>query len=164
MPLDQLPHRDAHRLLDIARLLDMAGNAEDLGAGVARSADGCEPFCPALQDRRRSGDRLDIVDRRRASIKPDSRRKRRLEARLALFAFEALQEPGLLAADIGAGAAVQIDVVIVAGAAGILADQPRRIGLLYRGLETLRLVVELAADIDVAGARPHPGAGQQAAF
>ncbi len=37
MALDQLAHRDRHRLLDIARLVHMAGNAEDFRPGVARA-------------------------------------------------------------------------------------------------------------------------------
>jgi hypothetical protein len=48
--LDQLLHRDRHRLFDIARRVHMAGNAEDLGAGVALAADAGEPFRAALQD------------------------------------------------------------------------------------------------------------------
>src|SRR5712671_5538801 len=113
MALDQLPHRDAHFLFDIARLLDMAGDAEDLGSGVARPAEASEPGGTALQDGRRGGDGLDIVDGGRATIKADGRREGRLEARLAFFAFQAFEESGLLAADIGAGTAVQVDVVII---------------------------------------------------
>ena len=128
------------------------------------AADPGEPGGAALQDRRRDGDRLDIVDRRRAAVEPDRGRERRLQARLALLAFEAFEEPRLLAADVGAGAAVQVDFEVVAGAAGVLADEPRGIGLLDRRLKPLRLVVELAADIDVGGADPHPDAGQQTAL
>src|SRR5439155_19015154 len=164
MALDQLPHRYAHHLFDIAGLLDMAGDAEDLGSGVARPAEAGEPGGTALQDGRRGGDGLDIVDGGRAAIEADSRREGRLEARLTFFAFEAFEQPGFLAADVGAGAAVQVDVVIVARAAGILADQAGRVSLFDRGLHMLRLVVELAPDIDVAGARPHADASQQAAF
>src|SRR5207237_6130593 len=120
---------------DIARRRDMAGNAEDLGAGVARPANSGEPGGAALQDRRRGGDRLDIVDRRRAAIEPDLRRKRRLQPRLTLLAFKALQQPGFLAADVGAGAAVQMDIDVIARAAGVLADQAGVIGLLDRRLE-----------------------------
>src|SRR5262249_16966220 len=40
---DQLAHRDAHRLLDIAGLLDMTGNAENLRPGVAGPADAGKP-------------------------------------------------------------------------------------------------------------------------
>src|SRR4029077_11264505 len=145
-------------------LFDMAGDAEDLGPGVARAPEPGKPRRAAFEDRRRDRDRLDVVDRRGAAIEPDRRRKRGLQARLALLALEAFEEPGFLAADIGAGAAVQKDIHVVAGTAGVLADEPRRVGLVDRRLEVLRLVIELAADIDVGGADPHPRSGQEAAF
>ena len=47
-----------HRLFDIARLVDVAGDAEQLGAGVVRAADAGEPGRAAAQDGRRDGDRL----------------------------------------------------------------------------------------------------------
>src|SRR5205085_1742352 len=75
-----------------------------------------------------------------------------------------LQQPGLLAADIGASAAVQIKVHVIAGAAGILAEEPRVVGLLDRDLEVLRLVVELAANVDVGRGRTHAGAGDETTF
>ena len=101
---------------------------------------------------------------RRPAVEADRRRERRLEPRLALLALEALEQPGLLAADIGAGAAVQVDLVVVARAAGVLADQARRVGLVDRRLRDLRLADVLAADIDVAGGGAHPDPGEQAAF
>src|SRR5205085_9750313 len=143
-------HRYAHRLFDIARLLDVAGDAEDLRARIARPADAGEPCGAALQNGGRGRDGLDIVDGGRTAIKAHGRRKRRFQAGLALFALEAFQQAGFFAANVGAGAAVQVDLVIIAGAAGILADQAGRIGLLDRGLEVLRLVIEFTADIDVA--------------
>jgi len=45
-----------------------------------------------------------------------------------------------------------------------LADEPCRVGLVDRRLEVRCLVVELAADIYVGGADPHPGSGQETAF
>src|SRR5438105_13310436 len=99
MPLYQLPHRDAHRLLDVAGRLDVAGNAEDLGTGVARTADGGKPRGAPLQDGRRGRDRFDVVDCRRTTIEADGRREGWLQARLALLALEAFEQSRLLAAD-----------------------------------------------------------------
>jgi hypothetical protein len=79
---------------------------------------------PAPQDRRRNRDGFDVVDRGRAAIKARTSRERRLEARLALLAFQAFDHRGFFAADIGARAAVDEDVEIIARAAGVLADQP----------------------------------------
>src|SRR5229473_1385717 len=164
MRLEQFLQGNAHRLLDIAGALDMAGEAEDLGALVLRPADAREPGGAAPQDGRRHGDGLDIVHRRWAAIEPDRRRERRLQARLALLALEALEQRRLLAADIGAGAAMEIELEIVARATGVLADETGGIGLVDRRPEGLRLVVELAADIDVADMHAHADAGEETAF
>src|SRR4029450_7399314 len=43
MTIDQLAQRDAHLLLDVARLVDVAGDAEKLGARVVGPADAGEP-------------------------------------------------------------------------------------------------------------------------
>ena len=50
MGLDQLAQRNAHRLFDVAGLLHVAGNAEQLGAGIVRPADAGEPGGAAPQD------------------------------------------------------------------------------------------------------------------
>src|SRR5205814_4741393 len=50
MGLEELAQWNAHRLLDVARLLDMAGDAEQFGAGIVRSADRGEPRGAAAQD------------------------------------------------------------------------------------------------------------------
>ena len=52
------------------------------------------------------GDGLDVVDGGRRAVEPDIGGERRLQARLALLAFEALEQRRLLAADVGARAVV----------------------------------------------------------
>ena len=61
---------------------------------------------------RRDRDDLDVVDGGRAAIEPDIGRERRLQPRLALLAFEAFQQRGLFAADIGAGAVMDVEIEI----------------------------------------------------
>src|SRR4029077_11861309 len=63
-----------------------------------------------------------------------------------------------------AGAAVQVELEIVPRTAGVLAEETGIVGLLDRHLQVARLVVELAADIDVPGGRTHPGAGKETAL
>ena len=46
----------------------------------------------------------------------------------------------------------------------VLADEPRLIGLVDRGLEPLALADEFAAHIDIADMGAHGGAGDEAAF
>ena len=163
MALDQLAERNPHRLFDVAGPLDMAGDAEQLGADIVGPADGGEPCRAAPQDVRRDRDRLDIVDGGRAAIEPDIGRERRLQPRLALLAFEAFQQRGLFAADIGAGAVGDVEVERPAVDI-VLADQLRLIGLIDRGLQMLALADELAAHIDVADMRAHREAREQAAL
>jgi hypothetical protein len=114
MALDQFAERDRHALLDHAGPVHMAADLEELGAPIILAAEAGEPRSATTQDSRRDGDALDIVDRGRAAIKAGAGREWRLEARLALLAFEALDHRGLFAADIGAGATMDEDVEVVA--------------------------------------------------
>jgi hypothetical protein len=161
---DQLLERDAHLLFDIARLLDVPGDAEDLGAGVLGPAEAGPPGRATAQNLGCDGDGLDVVDRRGAAVEAHGGGERRLEARLTLLAFQALEQRGLLAADVGAGTAVDVDVVVKAGVAGVLADQPGLVGLVDRLAHALGLAVELAAHVDVAGIGAHRETGHQAAL
>ncbi len=123
-----------------------------------------EPARPAPQDRRHHRDRFDVVDRGRAAVEPGAGRERRLEPRLALLAFEALDHRGLFAADVGPGAAMDEDVEVVARASRVLAQQARVIGFGHRGEQRLGLADVFAADVDVGRARAHRVAGDQRAF
>ena len=123
-----------------------------------------EPGRAPAQDGRRNGDRLDVVHRRRAAVEAGARRERRLQPRHALLALEALEQRRLLAADIGAGAAMDVDLELPARAAGVLAEQAGRVRFLDRLDQVLRLVVELAAHVDVGGMRLHREARDQAAL
>ena len=163
MPLDQFAERNPHRLFDVAGPLDMAGDTEQFGADIVGPADRGKPRSTAPQDVGRDRDGLDVVDRGRAAIEADIGREWRFQPRLALLAFEAFQQRGLFATDIGAGAVRDIDVERPAVDI-VLADQLRIIGLIDRGLQMLPLADELAAHIDVAGMRVHREACQETAF
>lgn len=56
------------------------------------------------------------------------------------------------------------DVEVVAGLAGVLADQARVIGFLHGGEQGLRLSDVFAANVDVGGARAHRETGDQRAL
>ena len=163
MGVDQLAQRNAHRLFDRAGPLDVAGNAEQLRAGVVRPADAGEPRGAAPHDVGHDRDALDVVDRGRAAVEAHVGRERRLQPRLALLAFEALQQRHLLAADVGAGAVMDVEVEVVAVDV-VLADELGLIGLVDRGLQVLALADEFAAHVDVARAAIHRAAGDQAAL
>src|SRR3546814_12533808 len=83
----------------------MARNLEELGALVILAPEAREPRRAAAQDRRDDRDAFDIVDGRRAAIKPRARREPRFQARLDLPALQAFAHRGLFAPALGAGAA-----------------------------------------------------------
>jgi hypothetical protein len=63
-----------------------------------------------LDDVRQVTQCLDVVDDRRLAEEALDRGEWRLDARPAAFAFDGLEQAGLLAADVGARAAVQVAV------------------------------------------------------
>ena len=69
-------------------------------------------------------ERLDVVHDGRLAEQADLDRERRLVARLAALALDRLEERRLLAADVGAGAAPELDVEGEAGAEDVGAEQP----------------------------------------
>src|SRR5579883_1234268 len=108
-------------------------------------------------------DRLDIVDRGRTAVKTHIGRERRLQPRHALLAFEAFEQRGLFAANVSAGAVMDVEVERPAVDI-VLADQLGLIGLIDRRLQTFALQNEFAADIDVAGVNAHGAGRDQAAL
>ena len=154
---------NAHFLFDIAGLVHMARNAEQLGADIVGAADGIEPGGATAQDCAADGDGFHIVDGGRRAIEADVGREWRLHAGLALLAFEAFEQGGFFAADIGAGAMVHVEIEIPAMDI-VLADEAGLIGLVDGGLQVFALADEFAAHIDVADVAGHGRAGNQAAF
>mmetsp|Transcript_3204 Transcript_3204/g.6113 ORF Transcript_3204/g.6113 Transcript_3204/m.6113 type:complete len:562 (+) Transcript_3204:1383-3068(+) len=162
--LQQLAQGDAHALLHRARRVHVAGDAEQLRPAVVLAPEAGEPLRPAPQDRGRHGDGLDVGDDGGAAVEPDVGREGGLQAGLAGLALQALDQPGLLAADVCPGAPADHDVELVAGAAGVVAQHPGGVRLLDRRLHGLELVVELAAAVDVGRARAHREPGDEGAL
>ena len=139
--LDHLLERHRHLLLDGARVVHVSGDVEELRPGVPGAAEAGEPVSAAAADGGRHGHGLDVGDGGGAAEDADVSGEWRLQSRLALLALEGLDERGLLAADVGAGAAVHEDVKVVAGAAGVLAQEALSIGLFRVKRELRQLVV-----------------------
>ena len=66
--LDELTKRDGHLLLDGDGVVDMATDAEELGAGVSLTTEASEPGGTASHDRWNNGHRLNIGHGGRAPI------------------------------------------------------------------------------------------------
>ena len=116
---EQLGDGDAPGELVDARLLTVAGDAEQLVAGRLVGAEALEPVDALGEDAGHRGERLDVVDDGRLVEQAGDHRERRPVARLAAEALERLDERRLLAADVGAGAQgdddVEVEAVVAAG-------------------------------------------------
>ena len=164
MAIDELAKWNRHFLLDGARVVDVAGDAEELGAGVALASKRVEPRGAAAADGRRHSDGLDVGDGRGTAEEADGGREGRLQSRLARLAFERFDERGFFAANVGAHAAVDEDVKVIAGSAGVLADEAGFVGFLDGALEDGGFVVEFTADVDVGSAAVHGASRNETAF
>ena len=112
-----------------------------------------ERLAAAEHDERHVGQRLDVVDDGRLPEQADLDRERRLVARLAALALDRFEERGLLAADVGAGTAPQLDVEGEAGAQDVRTEETRLAGASDRVGDPSLGVGVLAADVEVALAR-----------
>src|SRR5262249_54771382 len=134
--VDQLAQGDlAHGRLVDAGPLHLAADAVELGPAVLLGAVAREPLRPAVQYERHANQRLHVVDDGRAVVEAGHRREGRLQARLPALALQRLDERRLLAALVGAGAGVHVDLEVVPGAQDVLAQEAGRPGLLDRHLQ-----------------------------
>src|SRR5438309_10102061 len=117
----------------------MAADAVELRpvtAGVARvlrigrHTHRLEPFHPSADDMRDARQRLDVVDDSRLAKGPFNRGKRRLNSWPSTFSFQAFDQAGLLAADVGARAAVQENVEMEVFAKDVSAEQSGAVGFI----------------------------------
>lgn len=162
--VDELAQGYRHLLLDGDGVVDVTGNAEELGALVTLTAKAGKPVATASANGGGDSDSLDVGDSGRASEKTDSSGERGFETGLAGLSLEGLDEGGLLTADVGTGTTVDEDVEVVSGVAGVLANQSILVCLVDGVLENGSLVNELAADVDVGGGGVHRSAGDEAAL
>ena len=112
--LNEILEGDAHGLLHHHEILDVSGDGEELGAAVVLVPEGVEPGGTPPEDGGRHRDGLHIRDRGGTPEETHTGGERRLEAGLALLPFQTLDQRRLLPTDVRAGAAVQVDVKVVA--------------------------------------------------
>ena len=95
------------------------------------------------------GQRLDVVDDRRALVEALHGQARRAVARVAALALDRGEQPGRLAADVRPGAAIDDDVAGRSRCPGCArrSSRPRRLPRRARGEAAVRQV-EFAADVD----------------
>ena len=110
--LDQLARGHARGREHHAGLLDAAGDREAAQALALAPAVRGEPGGALLDDVAHPVQRLDILLERRAAEQADLRDVRRAMARQAALALDRFDHRGFFAADIGAGAAAQMDACV----------------------------------------------------
>ena len=138
--VDQVAQREAVGELVVAAVDDVSGEREDASAGRVLEAELRVLGAAEFEHRRCGRDRLDVVDGGRRRVEARDGGERRLRPRLAALSLERLEQRGLLAADVGAGAAVEDDRDAVEDVLGA--------HLLERRDEHLVLRLVLTADID----------------
>ena len=149
--VQELTHRDlAHLELIVAGPAHVPRDTQDPRARVVGCADFRVGLTPPLRDVPDVAERLHVVDDRRALVEPEDRGKiGGLDARVGAFALYRLDKARLLAADVGARAAVDVDLAAVSRPEDVRADEVRGPGLGNRLLQDLRALGELPADVDV---------------
>src|SRR5262249_28399414 len=129
---DERAERRTQWQLVVAGPLDVSAQAIEARSLAPLGAVGGVDLGAMLHNRWNRRYRLDVVDDCRAAIEPNHRPERRLDARVAAFALQRFEQGALLAADVGARAAMDGDVEIVAAAQDILAKQTGVVCLLHR--------------------------------
>ena len=91
-------------------MLHVAAHANDAGASIVRPAELRVFRAARRDDMLHVAESLNVVDDRRAHVEPEHRRKiGRLDPRVGTFAFKRFDQAGFLAADVGAGPAMNVN-------------------------------------------------------
>ena len=156
--VEQVAERNAHRQLVRCRAFRHAPTPRQMAVPPEFSTPSLLNHSPPFaHDGRHTGKTLRVVDRGRLAVKTKVRRKRRLEAWLALLAFERLEQRGFLAADVGAGADMKVcRSKSIPDPRMFLPSKPGFVRFAHRRFENGdRLLHELAANVVVADCRAH---------
>ena len=164
MLLNEVLERNTHLLLYDARVVDVAANAEQLGALITGTTETCEPWSTATANGWGDSDSLNVGDGGRAAEETNVGGEWRLQTRLALLALQTLDERSLLSTHVRTRPAMDIHVKVVSGPARVLADEPGLVGLVDGLLEVPGLEEKLAADVDVGCVGVHGASGDEAAL
>merc|ERR1719461_1486274 len=115
-------------LLHRAGVVHVARDVEQLGAGVPGAAHAGEPVSSPPADGRGHGDSLDVGDSGGAAEDTDVSGEWGLQAGLALLTLKALDQGGLLPADVGASTTVHKEVEVIARATGVGSKEASVVG------------------------------------
>ena len=125
----QFTHGGAQRQFPAAGALHLAADPEQFGAVILAAGEALIPLHPVGDDARQVAQGLHIVDDGGPAPEAAHLRIGRLGAGVGALAFKGVEQGRLLAADVTAGAGVEHDVQVVAGAEDVLAQITFGVGL-----------------------------------
>ncbi len=149
---EQFTTGDAEWQFPQARVLDLAGEAHELGAHVFGTFAG-QRFVPVNavgNDRRHVAQGFDVVHAGRLAPHAHGGREGRLGARVGAAAFEGVDQCGFFTADVTPGAGVDEQLEIETRTENVLAQQAGRLGFFHGTVEVLGGGGVFAAQEDVA--------------
>ena len=111
-----------------------------------------------------AGHGLDIVDDRRLVERAFDGRERRLDPRPGSLAFQAFDQPGLFAADVGRRAAMHVNIEREIGAADVLAQIAGLVAFVDGRLQTLIAQRVFVADVEIGRRGPGSVGAEDDAF
>src|SRR5262249_52838970 len=121
---NQLPQRWPIWHLIEAGAGDVTRDAKELRSRGTPRADAGVGLSSLQNNRRDIHQCLDVIDRCRFAEKTDIDGKRRLVSRFAAFAFDGVEQSGLLTANVGAGPAADLHLKAEARAEDVRPQQP----------------------------------------
>jgi hypothetical protein len=171
----------AKTTFDGARVVDVAGDAKQLGALIVGATKAGEPCCTAPQNGGCNGNSFYVSDSGGAAIQPHVGGEGRLQTRFSRLAFQTLRcvfntkkthnstrtnldETCLLTADVSTSATVNIQIIVISTAASILTKVPLCVRLLYGKFYLIVLGPEFPTNVNVPSLCTHCEPGDQATF
>ena len=107
----------------VAGALDIAGEGDELGADVFAEAEGVVPLGAVVDDGRDGAEGFDVVDGGGFVLESVRDGEGGLVAGEGVFAFERVEEGAFFAADVGSGAASDVEVEFESGAEDVVAEE-----------------------------------------
>lgn len=152
--VDELLNGNAELDFVNPRLVDMATGRDELSSRALADANASVGVATHFDDRHDGGDGFHVIYHRGTVPKPLYGREWRLEAGIATLAFEAFEQGGLLAADVGTRPDLHVAIVVEAAAENVLAEQSGGVSLVNRLFEDAQDVEILAPNVDVRSPCP----------
>ena len=146
----ELAQRRAERHLIDTRTLHVAAQAEQAGASRRLRAHRCVGASTVHDDGRNVGERFDVVHERRLSKESSLDGEGGLVARLAPIPLDRVEDRRLLAADVRAGAATDLELEAKAASKDVVAEEPRVPRLIDGVLHPFGRQPILTANVEVA--------------